>query len=316
VKFFSWDQQRDAITWAAAGGQALHCHPFVVGRAPAPFVRAGERGELIAHLFDWDRGRLHKTALGLGVKRVYVHRAGQAGQHVDLCARPLERAAAACAEPGEHSDRAAARVWLAVRNLFPESVGGPSGAKPVPTAGWVYKAGRPPVGTGENGCAGWVWWHARDVAALPQIVLTAMTLGPAWADPDLLGHALHPEGGVAGVMFKGRPAAMRAAATAAARVPAGATRDAILGEWLEGAVALRHALLTPKAFSARFRRVFNRLPGRAEVAVAFGRELARSAEADGLTEVGRGEGEAGVGGRRGRGGEGAGGCAPGPGLFG
>lgn len=54
MKRFDMREIAGAIHHAEAGGQALHLHNVIVNRARAPacFVRAVERGEPIAHLFD------------------------------------------------------------------------------------------------------------------------------------------------------------------------------------------------------------------------------------------------------------------------
>lgn len=94
VRVFAWREVREAVAYAKAGGQALHLHRVIVNRAKAPhcFVAAVDRGEFIAHLFDQDAVRLRATARKLGVKSIYIHRAGTDAAHVDLCGAPLRRA--------------------------------------------------------------------------------------------------------------------------------------------------------------------------------------------------------------------------------
>lgn len=89
---------REAEAFALAGGQALHLHRVIVNRARAPrcFVRAVDRGEDIAHLFDQDAVRLVRTAHALGVRVINVERRGGPGQHIDLCGLPLRRALSQC----------------------------------------------------------------------------------------------------------------------------------------------------------------------------------------------------------------------------
>ncbi|WP_406698536.1 hypothetical protein V5E97_06605 [Singulisphaera sp. Ch08] len=96
--FTVWDVD-EAQDYALAGGQALHTHQIIVDydKAPACFVRAVEKGEDIAHLFDQDRERLVQTVRSLGVNIVLIERKGQRGQHVDLCGSPLKRALKQCA---------------------------------------------------------------------------------------------------------------------------------------------------------------------------------------------------------------------------
>lgn len=92
---------REALAFAKEGGQALHCHRIIVDRQKAPqcFVRAVDRGEDIAHLFDLDWERLIKTARKLGVKVIYIDRDGTDRQHIDLCGAPLRKALALCEVP-------------------------------------------------------------------------------------------------------------------------------------------------------------------------------------------------------------------------
>ena len=98
MKKFQASELREAIQYAATGGQALHLHRIIGNRGTAPrcFVQAVDRGEDIAHLFDQDEDRLRKTVKLLGVRVVVVERAGTDRQHVDLCAGPLRGAVARC----------------------------------------------------------------------------------------------------------------------------------------------------------------------------------------------------------------------------
>ena len=98
MKVFRSHELEEAIVYAAAGGQAIHLHRFIGDRvrAPACFVRAVDRGEDIAHLFDRDERRLILTAKKLGVRVVVVERSGSPRQHVDLCGAPLRKAKVEC----------------------------------------------------------------------------------------------------------------------------------------------------------------------------------------------------------------------------
>lgn len=89
---------KEALAFAASGGQALHLHQIIVNRKKAPrcFVNAVDRGEDIAHLFDQDKDRLIKTAKQLGVRVILVEREGAKGQHIDLCGKPLTLAKERC----------------------------------------------------------------------------------------------------------------------------------------------------------------------------------------------------------------------------
>jgi hypothetical protein len=98
VKRFQCLEVEEALAYAAAGGQALHLHRIIVDRDRAPrcFVRAVDRGEQIAHLFDLDELRLVATARRLGVRVIKIDRPGSPRQHIDLCSGPLKKALAAC----------------------------------------------------------------------------------------------------------------------------------------------------------------------------------------------------------------------------
>lgn len=98
MKKFAARETRQAIEYAAGGGQALHCHRVIadISRAPLCFRRAVARGEDIAHLFDADRDRLEATARRLGVRVIVVERCGNAAQHIDLCGAPLRKAIQEC----------------------------------------------------------------------------------------------------------------------------------------------------------------------------------------------------------------------------
>lgn len=94
MRIFHQNRIREAVAYARGGGQALHLHRLLTPRAPACFVKAVERGETIAHLFDMDLERLKVTAHELGVKVIVVEHEGTIWQHVDLCGKPLEKAKA------------------------------------------------------------------------------------------------------------------------------------------------------------------------------------------------------------------------------
>ena len=92
MKAFAQRELHAARTHALQGGQALHLMSgrFAYRRADTPGCFKGR--EQIAHLFDQDRARLVATARRLGVRVILVERPGTAGQHIDLCGRPLARA--------------------------------------------------------------------------------------------------------------------------------------------------------------------------------------------------------------------------------
>lgn len=94
---------REAVEYAEEGGQALHLHTIIGNRSKAPkcFVRAVDKGENIAHLFDQNKSRLIATAKKVGVpsRMVLVEREGTPHQHIDLCGTPLKNAIKLCDNP-------------------------------------------------------------------------------------------------------------------------------------------------------------------------------------------------------------------------
>jgi hypothetical protein len=98
MKSFTTMQIDEARAYAAAGGQALHCHRIIVDwqKAPACFRREVEAGRDIAHLFDQDLPRLVNTARQLGVRIIVVENRGTPSMHIDLCGGPLRKAKALC----------------------------------------------------------------------------------------------------------------------------------------------------------------------------------------------------------------------------
>ena len=101
MKRFEWREIHEAYAYAAAGGQALHCHRIIPDpdRAPECFVRAVRGGGEIAHLFDLNLDRLVATARSLGVRVIYVDAERTPRQHIDLCGAPLRRALEVCELP-------------------------------------------------------------------------------------------------------------------------------------------------------------------------------------------------------------------------
>ena len=79
---------KDAMDFAASGGQALLIHPWNLRTGPRCFHGARCLGKLL----DQDAARLEATATRLGVRRIVICRRGQLGQHVDLVGIPLQRA--------------------------------------------------------------------------------------------------------------------------------------------------------------------------------------------------------------------------------
>ena len=99
MKLFQQRELKEAYLYAEAGGQALHVidgrYAYLRNDTPAVF----KNRQQIAHLIDNDYDRLWSTAKRLGVRVIRVERIGRQGQHVDLCAKPLERAVAECQTP-------------------------------------------------------------------------------------------------------------------------------------------------------------------------------------------------------------------------
>lgn len=93
MKRFETRQVREALAYAEAGGQALHCWvPTAAWKRRAPVIFRG--CDLWAHLIDHDLERLIATVRRFGVNKVAVGREGGRGQHVDLCGGPLRAALA------------------------------------------------------------------------------------------------------------------------------------------------------------------------------------------------------------------------------
>lgn len=98
MKHFLMYEVEEAKAHAEQGGQALHTHNIIVNERTAPrcFVRAVQKGEMIAHLFDQDKERLMATARRLGVSVIFVDNEDTPWQHIDLCGKPLQRAMLLC----------------------------------------------------------------------------------------------------------------------------------------------------------------------------------------------------------------------------
>lgn len=90
IKKFDMRQLKEAISYAADGGQALHVHTLNSGH----FLF--RRYPVIGHLFDQDRERLVYLAGRLGVRVIKVERGGTPKQHIDLCGKTFERAVELC----------------------------------------------------------------------------------------------------------------------------------------------------------------------------------------------------------------------------
>lgn len=90
MKLFQERQLKEAYEYARSGGQALHLfrNPGLWFDAPPCFRGRNEA----AHLIDYNIDRLIKTARRLGVRVIKCGRKGRAGQHIDLCGRPLQKA--------------------------------------------------------------------------------------------------------------------------------------------------------------------------------------------------------------------------------
>jgi len=88
MKLFAEREAAQAVAYATLGGQALHLHRNRVKQLKVPGCFKGAK--VWAHLIDHDYGRLWQLALRLGIRKVKIERYGKAGQHVDLCGRPLQ----------------------------------------------------------------------------------------------------------------------------------------------------------------------------------------------------------------------------------
>ncbi len=100
MKRFETKQIKEAIAYAQAGGQALHVWEPHTWRHRKNVPAVFRRSDLWAHLFDNDRDRLLRTVKWLGVRVIKIDREGERGQHIDLCAGPLQRALALCSRKG------------------------------------------------------------------------------------------------------------------------------------------------------------------------------------------------------------------------
>lgn len=93
MKLFQERELLAAYEYARAGGQALHF--FNAGAYPnAP--KCFKKHKEAAHLIDYDKYRLIRTARSFGVREIRVGRLGKQGQHIDLCGKPLEKAKELC----------------------------------------------------------------------------------------------------------------------------------------------------------------------------------------------------------------------------
>jgi hypothetical protein len=99
MKKFEMRQLKDAIEYAAQGGQALHIHTLNNGH----FLF--KRYPVIGHLFDQDRNRLVYLVGRLGVNVIKIEREGTPKQHIDLCGKPFDLAVALCDAMNETLDR-------------------------------------------------------------------------------------------------------------------------------------------------------------------------------------------------------------------
>ena len=152
MRLFTQKQVRQAMEFAAEGGQSLHVHRLGVGpTSPAAFREAVARGEHIAHLFDQDAARLVGTARRLGVDRPAVQDRGTRRQHVDLCGLPLHRAELECTPPPAPDGPRGPTVY----DAHPELLAAPP---PPPPAEWVVWR-RPQRGRGRR------WEEFRRVAS-------------------------------------------------------------------------------------------------------------------------------------------------------
>jgi len=89
MKTFTTLQQREAIEYALNGGVALHIFPTGFGRKDMP--RCFKVGNEIGHLFCQSEITLKIIGKKIGIRKICIHHRGTRSQHIDLCARPLEK---------------------------------------------------------------------------------------------------------------------------------------------------------------------------------------------------------------------------------
>ena len=116
MQLFPQRQQKQALAFAAEGGQALHLSGYwrVPGR---------KEPTECAHLFDQDRERLVEMARILGVRAVKVEHEAEPGQHVDLWGQPLRAALEVAADETRRRIREKLRTCADCGALVPPGRG-------------------------------------------------------------------------------------------------------------------------------------------------------------------------------------------------
>lgn len=112
MKRFEHREVFEAIKYAEDGGQALHVwepNGYTEPNMPICFRRTNRK--TWAHLIDYNKERLIKSAKSFGVRIIKVSKEGVRGQHIDLCGKPLLKAMELCKtltesekENGQRSD--------------------------------------------------------------------------------------------------------------------------------------------------------------------------------------------------------------------
>lgn len=273
MRRFTWEKQREAIRWAAAGGQALHVHSFgVTESSPAVFRSAVERrGEspVMAHLFDWNQERLTTTARALGVVRLHVDRPGSASMHVDLVGRPLEKAVSLSvgAVPDTIGDSllwrvASAHLWMRLKGLRPVAVYRGSVAE-----GWKWS--RPWPAPSRSNVRGTAFFHASWGAAPDgsAIMDNAVWRWLSATRDQAKTTTMVNEGFVQGFMYQNRVAAIDAIEVV---FKAATAREVakLLGWWSE---LDTRPIDDPSEYVSRHRFRFGSAPEERELRLAFGR---------------------------------------------
>lgn len=289
MKDFEMHELRAALRFAAAGGQALHYHPFSGIGKVAPFREAGKK---VAHLFDFDSGRLRSTAIGLGVFQFFIHRRDTPYQHLDITGKPLMMASRMC--PTERLRGDEVKLWNDDHGLTPDGIARCHVMKtlvrrrslwtvPHPDSFW-YPPEFTPVNPGPDGKA-WVWTakghhfgQEGEVSILPHRLLREIEAVPL----PKVRRRLPPQfetrdnpGGLIGVGFRTRADADTALALALSAMPLSVSR-AYLNEFADPEDD--GTAMTAEAYSAAVRKAFLRDPSPKELEGA-GYTLTQGAEA-------------------------------------
>ena len=89
MQLFKRRELRQALQYAAEGGQALFIHKWTGGDDSPKHFRYSQ---MIGKLFDHDKKRLIQAAYSLGIHIIKIDREDTEYQHIDLARTALERA--------------------------------------------------------------------------------------------------------------------------------------------------------------------------------------------------------------------------------